>query len=139
MALEGQQVAGWIYDQLVADAGAGGVATLLSGRIYRDRVPQTVALPAATVTLVSHVDENTLGGNRVFAVTLVDVRVVGDGTAYQNTIAARADTVLQNAGGTRNGVRVVELRREAVQAFVEDDAGKSYAHVVQTYRTEAYA
>lgn len=138
MALEGQQVAGWVYDQLVADAGAGGVNTLLGGRIYRDRVPQAAALPAATVTLVSHVDENTAGGSRVFAVTLVDVRVVADGTAYQNTVAARVDAVLQNAAGTRNSVRVVELRRDGVQAFVEDDAGKSYAHVIQTYRSEAY-
>lgn len=138
MALEGQQVAGWVYDQLVADNGAGGVHTLLGGRIYRDRVPQSAALPAATVTLVSHVDENTVGGRRVFAVTLVDVRVVADGTAYQNTAAARVDTVLQNAAGTRNGVRAVELRREQVQAFIEDDAGKSYAHLILTYRSEAH-
>lgn len=139
MALEGQQVAGWIYDQLVADSGAGGVNTLTGGRIYRDRVPQAALLPAVTITLVSHVDESTVGGVRVFAVTLTDVRVVGDGTGYQNAIAARVDAVLQNAGGTRNSVRVVELRRDGVQAFVEDDAGKSYSHVIQTYRSEAYA
>lgn len=139
MALEGQQVAGWVFDTLKADAGAGGVNTLLSGRIYRDRVPQAATLPAATVTMVSHVDENTMGGRRVFAVTLTDVRVVGDGTAYQNTIATRVDTVLQNAAGARNGVTVVELRRDGVQAFIEDEAGKSYAHVIQTYRTEAHA
>lgn len=139
MALEGQQVAGWIYDQLAADTGAGGVSTLTGARIYRDRAPQGAAAPAVTVTLVSHVDESTVGGRRVFAMTLVDVRVVGDGDAYQNTIAARADAVLQNAGGTRGGVTIVELRRDAVQAFVEDDAGKSYSHVIQTYRSEAYA
>jgi hypothetical protein len=139
MALEGQQVAGWIYDQLVADNGAGGVHTLTGGRIYRDRVPQAATLPAVTVGLVSHVDENTVGGRRVFAVTLTDVRVVGDGTAYQNTIAGRVDTVLQNATGTRNSVRIVELRRDGVQAFIEDEAGKSYSHLIQTYRTEAHA
>lgn len=139
MALEGQQVAGWIYDTLVADSGVGGVNTLVGGRIYRDRVPQSAALPAVTISLVSHVDTNTLGGLRVFANTLVDVRVVGDGTSYQNTIAARIDTVLQNARGTRNGVTINELRRETVQAFVESEAGKSYAHIIETYRTEAYA
>jgi hypothetical protein len=139
MALEGQQVAGWIYDQLVADAGAGGVNTLTGGRIYRDRAPQAAALPAVTITLVSHVDTNTLGGRRVFANTLVDVRVVGDGSSYQNTIAARVDAVLQNGAGSRNSVHVVKLRRDAVQAFVEDDSGKSYSHVIQTYRSEAYA
>jgi hypothetical protein len=139
MALEGQQVAGWVFDQLVADTGGGGVSTLCGGRIYRDRVPQSDPLPAVTVTLVSHVDTNTVGGRRVFAVTLVDVRVVGAGSSYQNTIAARVDAVLQNASGSRNGVAVVELRRDAVQAFVEDDAGRSYSHVIQTYRSEAYS
>lgn len=137
--LEGQQVAGWVYDQLVADNGAGGVHTLTGGRIYRDRVPQTALLPAVTVTLVSHVDENTVSGRRVFAVTLVDVRVAGDGTAYQNAIAARVDAVLQEARGSRNGVNVVKLRRDGVQAFIEDEAGKSYSHVIATYRTEAHA
>ncbi len=47
--------------------------------------------------------------------------------------------MLQNAAGARNGVTVVELVRDGVQAFIEDDAGKSYAHVIQTYRTEAFA
>lgn len=139
MALEGQQVASWVWDQLLADSGAGGVNTLLGGRIYRDRVPQAAVLPAATITLVSHVDQGTIGGRRVFAVTLIDVRVVGDGTGYQNAVAGRVDTVLQNATGTKSGVTIVELRRDAVQAFVEDDAGKSYSHIVQTFRTEAYA
>lgn len=139
MAVEGQQVAGWIFDRLVVDAGAGGVNTLVSGRIYRDRAPQGAAAPAVTVTLVSHVDTNTMGGRRVFAETLVDVRVVGDGANYQNAIAARVDTVLQNAAGSRNGVQVVKLRRDGVQAFIEDDSGKSYAHLIQTYRAEAYA
>jgi hypothetical protein len=139
MALEGQQVVGWVYDQLVADAGAGGVNTLLGGRIYRDRVPQASTLPAATVSLVSHVDENTVGGRRVFAVTLTDVRVVGDGTSYQNSVASRVDTVLQNAAGGRNGVTIVELRRDGVQAFIEDESGRSYTHLIQTYRTEAHA
>jgi len=139
MALEGQQVAGWVYDQLAADTGAGGVATLCGGRIYRDLVPQAAALPAVTVTLVSHVDTNTMGGLRVFANTLVDVRVVGEGTGYQNAVAARADAVLQDARGTRNGVTINKLRREGVQAFVENDSGKSYAHVIQTYRSEGFA
>lgn len=139
MALEGQQVAGWVYDQLVADSGAGGVSTLCGGRIYRDLVPQTAALPAVVVALVSHVDANTIGGRRVFANTQVDVRVVADGSGYQNAIAERIDTLLQNGAGSRSSVHVVELVRSAVQAFVENDSGHVYSHVVQTYLTPAYA
>ena len=137
--LEGQRVASLVYDLLKADTGASGVNTLTGGRIYRDRVPQTALLPAITVTLVSATDSNTLGGNRVFANVLVDVRVISDGRVYGNAIADRIDTVLQNIGGLKETVRVNELRREQVTAFVEDDAGKLYAHIVATYRTEAFA
>jgi hypothetical protein len=137
--LEGQRVASLVFDLLKADTGGSGVNTLTGGRIYRDRVPQTALLPAVTVTLVSATDTNTLGGLRVFQNVLVDVRVVSDGTVYSNAIADRVDTVLQQAAGIKEAVHVNELRREQVMAFVEDDAGKSYAHIVSTYRSEAYA
>lgn len=137
--IEGQRVASLVFDLLKADTGTGGVNTLVGGRIYRDRVPQGIALPAITITLVSSVPENTVGGRRVFQNVLVDVRVVSDGAVYANDIADRADTVLQNRGGLKETVSVVELVQDAVQAFVEDDNGKSYAHIVATYRTPAYA
>ena len=137
--IEGQRVASLVFDRLKADTGAGGVNTLVGGRIFRDRVPQAALLPAITVTLVAGTDTNTVGGRRVFQTALVDVRVVSDGVNYANSIADRADAVIQNAVGTKETVNVVELRREQVTAFVEDDAGKSYSHLVSTYRTEAYA
>jgi hypothetical protein len=138
MAIEAQRVASLVWDLLKADTGAGGVNTLVSGRIYRDRVPQAAALPAVTVALVSSVPTNTIGGRRVVQNVLVDVRVVSDGTTYANAIADRVDTVLQNTGGLKESVHVVELVQDAVQAYIEDDAGKSYAHIVATYRTPAY-
>ena len=137
--IEGQRVVGYVFDRLVADTGAGGVHTLTSGRIYRDVVPQSATLPAVTVSRVSHTDANPLGGVRAFAVTVVDVRVVSDGGVYATSVADRIDTRLQNAAGTEDGVTVVELRRDGVQAFVEADAGKLYAHLITTWRTEAYA
>lgn len=123
----------------MADTGPGGVSTLVGARIYRDRVPQDAALPAVVVTLVSSVPTNTIGGRRVFQNVLVAVRVVSDGTAYANAVADRVDAVLQNAGGVKEGVTVVELIQSDSQAFVEDDNGRSYAHIVATYRTPAYA
>lgn len=133
-----------VYAALAADTGAGGVSTLLGARIYRDRVPRTVhTWPACTISLVSHVDTNTLSGVRVFATTLVDVRVVAEGSDYVdlNTVADRIDTVLQGLSLATGSpaVRVVKLRRDGVQAFIEDDEGRSYAHLIQTYRTEAHA
>lgn len=137
--IEAQRVASLVWDLLKADTGPSGVNTLVSGRIYRDRVPQAAALPAVAITLVSSVPSNTLGGRRVFQQVLVDVRIVNDGTVYSNAIADRVDAVLQNVGGTKETVKVVELVQDAVQAYIEDDAGKSYAHIVATYRTPAYA
>lgn len=138
--IEAQRVASLVWDILSADTGAGGVHTLTGGRIYRDRVPQGPnMLPAVTITLVSSAPTNTRGGNRVAQNVLVDVRVVTEGTTYGNAIADRIDAVLQNVGGSKDTVRVVELVQDAVQAYIEDDAGKSYAHIVATYRTPAYA
>jgi len=108
--LEGLDVCELVWTLLASDNGVGGVNRLLggsattTGQIYRDRVPAAAILPAATVGLVSHVDTNTLGGVRAFAVADVDVRVVGDGSSYGPLapIAERADTVLQAASGTRD-------------------------------------
>jgi len=137
--LEGQRVVSLVFDLLKADTGAGGVNTLVSGRIFRDVVPQAALLPAITVTLVSGTDTNTVGGVRVFQMALVDVRVVSEGVSYANSIADRVDTVIQNAGGTKEAVDIVELRRDQVTAFVENEAGKLYSHIVASYRSEAYA
>lgn len=137
--IEGQRVASLVFDLLKADTGGSGVNTLVSGRIYRDIVPQSAVLPAVTVALVSATDTNTLGARRVFVNTLVDVRVVGEGALYQTAIVDRIDAVLQNAGGLKDTVNVVELRREQVTAFMETDAGKLYSHIVSSYRSEGYA
>jgi len=145
MALEGHDVCSLVWTKLVADAGAGGVNTLLGGtpttpgRIYRDRVPQAAALPAATITLVSSVDTNTLSGIRAMNTTQVDVRVVGPGASYGPLvpIATRVDTVLQGAFGTQGSTYAFKLRRTDLRAFVEDDAGAAFTHVIGTYLSEA--
>lgn len=139
--IEGHRVARFVMDTLTADVGAGGVNTLVGGRIRRDRLGQGLALPGITVTLVSDTDLNTMGGVRVAGNVLVDVRVVGDGNGDYGPllpIADRVDTVIQSAKGLKDGIAVVELVRSATQQFTEDDAGKAYTHVIQTYATPAY-
>lgn len=140
--VEGQRVMTYVVSTLQGDTGAGGVAALLGGRIYRDRVPAAAILPAATVTLVSATDSPTLGGRRVLQTILVDVRVVGDGSSYRpiDPAADRVDALLQERSAEANGVDVVKLRRVQAQAFLETDAStKTYAHVIQTYTTESFA
>jgi hypothetical protein len=139
--IEGQDVVVMAFDILKADIGAEGFATLVGGRLFRDQVPQTAALPAALVSLVTHTDTNTMSGHRVFASTLIDLHLIGDGINYGtiNPAGRRGDFILQGAGGAKNGTSAVKLRRESVQAYVENDNGKSYCHLVQSYRTETYA
>lgn len=141
MVVEAQRAVAFVFDALKADAGVGGVNTLLGGRLYRDQVPQAAALPAGIVSLVSSTDSNTLGADRVFATTLVDVHLIATGPSYApiNAAADRADVVLQNRGGTSGGAAVVELRREQVMTYLETAAGVTYAHLVMTWRTECYA
>lgn len=139
--VEAQRVVAYVVATLQGDTGAGGVAALLGGRIYRDRVPAAATLPAATVTLVSGTDVSTLGARRVIETVLVDVRVVCEGSSYGpiNPTADRVDTVLQERSAEANGVDVVKLRRDQVVAYLESEAGgPTYAHVLQTYRSESF-
>lgn len=138
--LEGMAVASFVWNTLNNDTGAGGVNTLLGGRIYVGMIPQAAALPAVSVTLVSSTATNTMGGRRVVERTLVDVHLVAEGIDFTslNTVAKRVDTVLQNTAGSNAGVQAVELVREQTTAFTEDDAGKAYAHIVQSFATPAY-
>lgn len=147
MAIDGLEVCAFVWSRLVADSGPGGVNALLGGtpttpgRIYRDRVPQAAALPAVTVGLVAAPDTITLGGVRVMTTVDVDVRVVGAGAGYGALvpIAKRVDVVLDQAGGAAGAAYAYKLSRADLRAFVEDDAGAAYTHVIATYRTESHA
>ncbi|HEX5164226.1 MAG TPA: hypothetical protein VFV93_02420, partial [Thermomicrobiales bacterium] len=57
---EGQAVAALVFDALKADTGAGGVNTLVGGRIYRERAPQAAAVPAVVIGGVTWEPANTV-------------------------------------------------------------------------------
>lgn len=136
--IESQRAVAYVFDALKADAA---FSAAIGGRLYRDQVPQAATLPAGLVSLVSGTDSNTLGGVRVFDAVLIDVHLIAAGASYGpiNGAADRADAVLQNAVGTSGGVQVVELRRTQTMAYLEVDAGATYAHLVMTWNTEAHA
>jgi hypothetical protein len=140
MALEGYDVCALVWSLLTADAGVGGVNTLLGGRVYQDQVPQAAALPAATVGLVAAPDLATLGGDHVQATVDVDVRVVVAGTSYSPivVVARRVNAVLDGAHGTSGESYAYKLRRIDFRRLAEEDAGASYRHLIGTYRTEAH-
>ena len=139
--LEGRRVARYVFTLLAADTGPGGASTLVGGRIYARRAPQSVVLPALVVQQVSSVTVTTLGGVRVFANNQTDVRAIFDGgnTGQMVAIGDRVDAVLQGAGGLQDGARVVKLVKTDELEMDTDEAGKPYAHLIQTFGTPAHA
>jgi hypothetical protein len=140
--LEGQAVAALVWTALAADTGPGGVSTLLEGRVYRDRVPQAAPLPALVVGAVRWVPTNTMSGRRVAVQAYLDVHLIAEGGSYEsiNPAAFRADVVVHGLAGSDSGVNVVKLENVGPdQAYPEDDSGKSFRHIVLSYRTPAYA
>lgn len=140
MSLEGYDVCSLVYTLLRADAGPGGVNTLLGGRIYQDRVPQAAPLPAATIALVAAPPTNTLGGVHVKSTVSVDVRVVAAGASYApiEPIARRVDVVLHGASGTAGETYAYKLEKIDERREATDEAGASFRHLIDTYRTEAH-
>lgn len=137
--LEGQTVARFVSDALTADAGAGGVNTLVDGEVHRDRVPEGRSLPAVTIAVIDQADFNAHDGEHVAQDVELDVTVRGDGETYDelDPIARRIFTVLQGLSGVQDGVYVVKLRRTDTRAFMSSTRGKPYSHIVQTFFTEA--
>lgn len=129
----------FVLASLKADAGIGGVNTLVSGRIHRRRVPQGTLLPAITVQVVSQPDHNTMTGHHVYQDVQVDVTVRGEGEdlAPLVPIAIRVFSVLQELGGVQDGVQIVKLRRVDSQELTTTANSRSYSHLVQTFITEA--
>lgn len=132
-------VARFIRASLLADAGAGGVSTLVGGRIHRQRAPQGTPLPAVTIQVVSQPDHNTLSGRHVYQDVQVDVTVRGEGEDFAPLVpvAFRVFTVLQELAGVQDGVQIVKLRRVDSQELTATASGRSYSHLVQTFLTEA--
>jgi hypothetical protein len=137
MVVEAQRVASFVFDTLKSDVTFDAA---IGGRLYRDQVPQAATLPAGIVAVVSSTDSNTLGGVRVFDTVLIDVHLVAAGASYApiNGAADRADAVLQNRGGISGGVVVVELIRQQPNMYLENESGTTFAHLIQSFRTEAF-
>jgi hypothetical protein len=136
--IEAQRVAALVFDALKADPT---LSQMLGARIYRDQVPAAAALPAATVAVVDSTDTVTLGGDRVFDTVVIDVRVMANGASYGpiNPAADRVDALVQGLAGTNGGVSVAKLRRDQPRLFIENEAGIQTSHILQTYRSEAFA
>lgn len=138
--IEADRAAKWAWTLLRADTASGGVNTLSGGRIYRDLVPQSAALPAVVITTQAATDDVAIGGHRVTTSVLLNVRVVTTAADYVavKALADRVDTVLDGATGSQDTVLIGKTVRDSTQQYLEVEDGITYANVVQLYRTRAY-
>lgn len=142
MVLLANRVGTFIIASLVADAGGSGVNTLVSGRIYRDMMPQSVnAYPAIVVQNLSATPTVANGANRVLSSDLWLVKVIGQGESHAplTAIGDRVDTLLQGLSGTTGGVRVPPLNLESSLAYSELDGTKRWTYLDLTYRAYPHA
>lgn len=142
MVLLANRAGAFIIASLVADAGGSGVNTLVSGRIYRDMMPQSVnAYPAIVVQNLSATPTVANGAHRVLSSDIWLVKVVGQGESQAplTAIGDRVDTVLQGLSGTTGGVRVPPLNLESSLAYSELEGTKRWTYLDLTYRAYPHA
>ena len=105
----------WLYGKLHADTSAGGVDTLVSGRIYADEAPAGSAYPLVLLSAQAPgIDVVSIGPHRVMVNTLYWIRVVGKGASKAALVPTfkRIDVLLQASGGTTSGLRILMVNRE---------------------------
>jgi hypothetical protein len=133
------------FDTLATDTGAGGVSTLVAGRIYVDEAPAGVTVTYPFVLISPQADASdvvSLGPHRVLVNTLYWIRVVGKGASKKalQAIADRIDSLLQAAGGVTASVRVLMINREFSPALPPATVnGQRYVQLGGVYRAYVQA
>lgn len=139
--VEGEYLIAWGWEMLEADAT---LPSMVNGRIYRDRPPQSVSNPYPCIVIngLTSPDTNTRGGTRVMSEPMFQVQVRGQDETYApyRPIADRVDKVLQELGGSKDiggGRRLVVdklVRTEAVPLPMDIEQSRMYVTVAQIYR-----
>lgn len=140
--IEADDVIDAVIARLLADTGSGGVATLVSNRVYRGSPDSlTPAWPLIIVSSMSSPSLTAADGTHVWANTLTLVKIADKGSDYRNiyTIARRVVSRLDGyADVTQNGVYIHKFRLiETPPQDPEFVSGQRYMYGNQLYRTEA--
>jgi hypothetical protein len=128
----------WLEQVLLGDAALSG---LVDGHIYRGAAPEDTVGPVVIWDTLGGSYTTGLGGRRVWAELVMQVKAVGDvaesGTVA--TIATALDTALQGAfGRTAHGAVYACIGEQPVD-YDEVDSGIRYWHLGATYRVIAQA
>ena len=128
------------FDTLAGDTGAGGVNTLVAGRIYVDEAPAGVTVTYPFVLISAQADATDVvsnGPHLVMVNTLYWIRVMGKGASKKalQAIYDRIHVLLQAAGGSTAAIRVLMVLREFSPALPPATVnGQRYTQLGGIYR-----
>lgn len=130
----------WLYSLLSGDTGAGGVNTLVGGRIYAYLAPAGAAFPLVVFSHQAGHDVRGVGPARIMASLAYQVKAIGKGTAASfgtiKAIADRIDALLQGASGNVVDGQVLSCVREQGVSYVENSGSDVYSHLGGLYRLQ---
>lgn len=133
-----------VAQRLLADSGAGGVATLVGSRVFRDAAPGGTVAPYVLVSWLSAQALTTANGIHVSSDILLLVKIVDTGMDRSRVAAIEKRVMLQLDQYERvtvNGVYITKLRFQeaAPQPDAYDTSGVRYQYSNLIYHTEAQA
>lgn len=130
----------WLYSLLSGDAGAGGVNTLVGGRIYAYVAPSGAAFPLVVYSRQAGHDVMGVGTVRIMASELYQVKVIGKGATVSfgaiKAVADRIDSLLQGASGSVVDGLILSCVREQAISYVENSGSDIYSHLGGLYRIQ---
>ena len=126
----------WLYSKLSGDTGTGGVATLVSSRIYNGIAAQGATYPLVVFQSMSGVDVQGVGSTFIMENEVFSVKVVTQDRSYSTaeTIANRINYLLHKASGTATGGVVLACVRQYVDKIETIEDGVQYKTIMQRYR-----
>jgi hypothetical protein len=121
-----------IYTRLTADATL--MALTGDRTAYCERAPQEASTPLVVFQLVSGLDIWSFGDSIENHIWLVKAIDRGRSAGNAGTIAARINTVLNDAELTIDGYASLFLRRVSKVSYPENDGAETYWHRGAQYR-----
>lgn len=130
----------WLYSLLTGDNGAGGVNTLVGGRIYAYLAPSSATFPLVIYSHQGSHDVRGVGPSRIMASMVYQMKVIGKGSSAGfgaiKAIADRIDSLLQGASGQVVDGQIVSCVREQAVSYIEQSGSDVYSHLGGLYRIQ---
>jgi len=133
---EAAQGLGWLYTTLHGDSA---LLTAAPGDVWRAMAPVNTTPPFVVIARQGGADVLTMNAYRLFASTLMQVKVVGPASGYSALVTAanRIDALIGRTGPialSQGGI--LACYREQEIAYDENIDGVLWAHLGGLYRLE---